>query len=304
MFNRIEFKRKARAQLKGKLPICIAVVCISQFFDIIVTMLKTKLQVNNYVSFAFSIFTFCVTAIFSFALSGFFLKLTQKEECPEFKDYTVGFTTPVTAILKKLLESFMIFLWSLLVIIPSIIILALTGAFSILNAAGIFSIDNLENLDKFENEEFLRNFLTENIESFLVFFSVLSIALIALLVVMVRKHISYSQMNRILVENPGMAVSRAMSISIEYTKKHIGDLFFLSISFLGWILLALIAGYAIAMPFKKILPSLYEYLKLCLPQLGFCFIIPYTKTAHAYAYLYMKQEALEHGKIKINTIIQ
>ena len=54
------------------------------------------------------------------------------------------------------------------------------------------------------------------------------------------KSFSYSQMFFVLAENPKISVSKAMNISKVLTRNHKGDLFLMSLSFLGWEFLSML----------------------------------------------------------------
>ena len=54
------------------------------------------------------------------------------------------------------------------------------------------------------------------------------------------KAFSYSQMFFVLSENPKISVSKAMNISKVLTRNHKGDLFLMSLSFLGWEFLSML----------------------------------------------------------------
>ena len=54
------------------------------------------------------------------------------------------------------------------------------------------------------------------------------------------KAFSYSQMFFVLAENPKISVSKAMNISKVLTRNHKGDLFLMSLSFLGWEFLSML----------------------------------------------------------------
>ena len=89
------------------------------------------------------------------------------------------------------------------------------------------------------------------------------------------KAIAYSQMFYIIAEYKDISVTKAMRISMEITKGHKWDLFVLSLSFIGWALLA---------PFT--LGILYFWLK------------PYMNMTYVNAYHALMKEALESGRIK------
>lgn len=88
------------------------------------------------------------------------------------------------------------------------------------------------------------------------------------------KSIEYSQMFYIVAENPKIGVAKAMRMSKILTQGHKADLFVMTLSFLGWVILATIPAF-----------------------LGFIWLAPYQNVAMANAYLALKDEALRTGKI-------
>ncbi len=109
------------------------------------------------------------------------------------------------------------------------------------------------------------------------------------------KIFSYSQMVFVLAENPHVGVRKAMRISKEMTKGYKGDLFFLSVSFIGWYLLT-------SIPFILIL----FFTPIVLGEINLLFygglygsillgtlLAPYYYTTHIYAYFYLKKAALD-----------
>ncbi|MGI5174537.1 DUF975 family protein [Treponema sp. OMZ 840] len=86
------------------------------------------------------------------------------------------------------------------------------------------------------------------------------------------KAIAYSQMPFILAENPQVSVRKAMKISMVMTKGYKADIFLLALSFIGWILLAILTG-----------------------GIGSLWLMPYMYTTFTNTYRYLKADALKRG---------
>ena len=89
------------------------------------------------------------------------------------------------------------------------------------------------------------------------------------------KSYAYSQIYYIIVEHPGISITKAMKISMIITKGHKADLFVQDLSFIGWYLLG-------ALTFG----------------IGFLWITPYRDMTFINSYHAMLKEALETGKLK------
>ena len=89
------------------------------------------------------------------------------------------------------------------------------------------------------------------------------------------KSISYSMMFYIIVENPGISVTKAMNISKVMTAGHKADLFGLGMSFIGWFILSCLS---------------------C--GIGFFWLCPYVSLTYANAYTALKMEAIQRGILK------
>lgn len=234
MFERKKYKAFAKEQLKNRWLIP---VLITLFIAVIETILQATinneyLNINlwkkffngNYevfgsesqsgLSFVFSIISFLVGAIFSYASIRVYLKMSRSPEPITFGDFFEGFNGWGKAILLNLWQLLWVCLWSLLFIIPGII-----------------------------------------------------------------KAIAYSQMVYIMNEYENVSASKAMKISMTITKGYKGELFVMSLSFLGWILLSI----------------------LTLGILNL-WITPYTEMSFTNAYHAMMKDALETGKIKIEDL--
>ena len=77
----------------------------------------------------------------------------------------------------------------------------------------------------------------------------------------------YSQSFYIMAENPELSITECMKKSRELMSGHKGELFLLHLSFLGWIILAVLTL-----------------------GIGFLWLNPYMKVTETYYYLYLKEE--------------
>ena len=88
------------------------------------------------------------------------------------------------------------------------------------------------------------------------------------------KAFSYTQMFFVLAENPKISVSKAMNISKVLTRNHKGDLFLMSLSFLGWEFLSLLTLFILQIWVK-----------------------PYEAMSFTNAYYALKEEAFRTGSL-------
>ena len=88
------------------------------------------------------------------------------------------------------------------------------------------------------------------------------------------KAFSYTQMFFVLAENPKISVSKAMNISKVLTRNHKGDLFLMSLSFLGWEFLSLLTLFILQIWVK-----------------------PYEVMSFTNAYYALKEEAFRTGSL-------
>jgi uncharacterized membrane protein len=88
------------------------------------------------------------------------------------------------------------------------------------------------------------------------------------------KAYSYSQIMYLLAEYPNMKINHAMKLSMKITKGYKWDLFFMELSFLGWMILT----------------------ALTLGLLSF-YVTPYYELTRVNAYKFLKAKALETGTI-------
>ncbi len=88
------------------------------------------------------------------------------------------------------------------------------------------------------------------------------------------KSISYSMMFYIIVENPGISVTKAMNISKVMTFGHKSEIFCFAMTFLGWFILS------------------------CLTfGIGFFWLVPYMSLSSANLYTALKMEAILRGTL-------
>ena len=144
---------------------------------------------------------FFVTAICTIAQYCVYLKMSRDPEPVSIGDFFAGFAHWLRAIGAALWKQIWMFLWSLLFIIPCMII--------------IFA--------------FIRSLNWR-----LLFF------IIPAIIPYIVKGIAYSQINYIVAEFPHVPVIQALDISKKITRGHKGELFVLYLSFLGWYLLCVL----------------------------------------------------------------
>ncbi len=118
------------------------------------------------------------------------------------------------------------------------------------------------------------------------------------------KMFAYSQMFFVMVDKPHVGVCKSMRISKEITKGYKGDLFFMSLSFIGWLLLAMIP-YLIGFVLYIQSPETYLFalfIGLFLYMVIFVILMPYMATAFTYAYEFLLKSALERKVISYEDI--
>lgn len=91
------------------------------------------------------------------------------------------------------------------------------------------------------------------------------------------KSYAYRMVPYILAENPGMKAAEAINLSERMTKGHKADIFVLDLSFIGWVILGLLACF-----------------------IGVIFVIPYINATNAELYLKLKGIALGKGIVNAN----
>lgn len=234
MFERKKYKAFAKEQLKNRWA---TPVLMTLFITIIGTILQSTIN-NQYLNFnlwqeffngnydvfstvapsgstfIFSIIDFIVEAVFAFAATRLYLKMSRSPDPVSFKDFLEGFNGWGRAILISLWQALWVFLWSLLLIIPGII-----------------------------------------------------------------KAIAYSQMIYIINEYENVSVTKAMKISMIITKGYKGELFLMSLTFLGWMILSGITFGIVGL-----------------------WVTPYIEMSFTNAYHAMMKDAIETGKIKIEDL--
>ena len=109
--------------------------------------------------------------------------------------------------------------------------------------------------------------------------AVLMVAGAALALIPIVMSYKYSMVSYIIAENPTISIKRAMKISAEMTNGHKWDLFVLSLSFIGWGLLAALA---------------------C--GIGFFFLNPYIEATFAEAYTALKVDTINSGKATVEEL--
>lgn len=208
MFQRINYKKLAKKQLKGRFKtaffatlICFAISALIASptmkettetststnahlvsysdFDYDFGFESEPFHVENYEPnflFIWNLISVAISGVLLMAYAFLFLQYFRRpQDKIVFKDFLKGFSLWISGILSIFWYSLWVFLWSLLFVIPGIV-----------------------------------------------------------------KSISYSQMFFIIAENPKISVRKAMQISKVMTKGFKGDLFVMGLSFIGWEILCVL----------------------------------------------------------------
>ena len=296
MFDRIKIKKDAKARLKGNYITMLAAAFVISGLSVLINYSTMRFVNEGAVKVLLSIFSLIVTAVLSYAYAYLCIKTTKSSEPAKFSDFTEGMSHLSPAILGHLWQILFIFLWSLAVIIPGMLIAGIYLAGTILKGLDFNNMEQyLENM--FSDFGSMLDGATSAAGTFVVAGLIYLVVVVLTITVLIIKKIQYSQMPFILSENPGMSVRRAMRLSIEYTKGNKGNLFILALSFIGWILLAMIPAFifqrfAVTSDYlgKQVMTNAFT---ICLT-----FLMPYIDLAYTYAYYSIKQEAFETGRVK------
>lgn len=122
IFDRKLYKKNAKLQLKGNFSKTLAVTIISLISAAVVSFLSTRLQNNkelvpNLLLIAANIINY----IISFATMYFFIQFQKEKGNVKFSNWLDGLNFWLKALVGNLYYTILIFLWSLLLIIPGII---------------------------------------------------------------------------------------------------------------------------------------------------------------------------------------
>lgn len=279
MFDRGKFKSAAKAQLKGNYKVALIASLVICFINFMLTLPNNLLIKNEIVSMIFSICTTIISLVLSFAFIYLCMNIVNKSDSISFSTFTDGLALYKPAILAGLWQGLFIFLWSFLFLIPFFILFA------------TITINNLNfNFMSMSQSEILNSFFLENFSNFLILFLLFIVAFIFITI----KSLQYSFMNYLVIDNNGKSIRKSLRLSIELTKGHKGNLFVLGLSFIGWILLALLIPFVFAL----ILKNENQLLLNLITQVSIAFLQPYIVLTHINAYYYIKTEALEKGNIK------
>ncbi|MCQ2593240.1 MAG: DUF975 family protein [Treponema sp.] len=168
---------------------------------------STETTVTDKLFFLLSIIENCVALIFLFASINVFISMSRSPEPITFSLFIEGLSNWNQAITGGLWQLLWIFLWALLSIPISSIILIILFLFGISKAA----------------------FSTQLIVTFIV-------CLIGMIPAFI-KMLSYSQMFYLLAEYPKLPVRKALAISCKITNNYKLDIFLTILSFAGWFIL-------------------------------------------------------------------
>ncbi|MGN0739388.1 MAG: DUF975 family protein [Treponema sp.] len=285
MFDRVKFKKNAKAQLKGRFKIPLLASLTIALINLVISTTSNLLQDTEIAATAFSVFQFIATSVLCYAFVFLCLKVVKTDAKLSYSDFTDGFSLIKPAILGNLWNNLFIVLWSLVAIVPVIIIALITA--------------NSMNLPVDKSFNGIYNWSFHIFTNYLPFMILIFLLLIASIIFIAIKSIQYSQMPFIIAENKNISVRKAMKLSIELTKGNKGNLFVLGLSFIGWYLLVLVPVVIVAI-IEEFFPTL-GFLILAEPivtYISFSMILPYIETAFVNAYLHLKESAINLGKLK------
>lgn len=117
--NRSELKQKAKDSLKGKYGEAIKIFALYYLINFAVSFILSLIGISEE-SIIPTLITFVISALLSFGLLNFFLKLSRNEEVT-YKELFNKTDLFIPYIAISLLTGLFVFLWSLLFIIPGII---------------------------------------------------------------------------------------------------------------------------------------------------------------------------------------
>lgn len=267
MFDRREYKRRAREALRGhwKLPVVISLIsgiAVGILFSIISPANagwftgRSLLNEDTYISTLVAlrgtlgrpllldlIFAAVVVALYGIiggAYIRFFIRFAKDRDAVSFDTFFEGFSLASKSVRAFLWNALWIWLWTLLFFIPGIV-----------------------------------------------------------------KSCAYSMQFFILYENPAVEVRKSMRLSIEMTRGYKGELFVMGLSFIGWWLLpyAILIGLDILLwPVVSIgmIWSVHVIVTIAVSA----FLLPYMVLSFFYAYLYLKNMALANRTISIEDLTQ
>lgn len=315
MFSINQCKLQAKQQLKGNTGPLMNASLIMFAISAMLALTNSRIsQVMPFMTFSFRVIQFCITSILGFALTYLAMKLV-KTRTSSFTDYQIGLTKIKPALLGNLWHTLFLTLWKLIFIVPISIIISIPFSIAIFNVLDLGNIDwttvdpNRFAPENFNIEEMSQNILNE-VQQFFATHYVLAILLgllfIGLAIITIIKGIQYSQMFMVLaesaLENKKVSVPKAMNLSKELTKGKKGKLFVFYLSFIGWISLACLPVFILAiLKESHVLESemLFTTLVSLTVSLGCTLLLPYIRTAFVNVYGFLKEEAVNSGKLNL-----
>ena len=166
-----------------------------------------------------------------------------------------------------------LWLWGLFTVIPVIYFVA--SAVNIASSA--------ENLNIFDYEE-LYSFTMQLLGIIMLAFLLYCICIIPQVI----KRLSYTMVPYLLAENPQMSQERAFEISVNTMKGEKAHFFGLQLSFIGWYILAGLAGGIVGQFAGESLGSIVTII-------GMVFLYPYVYATYAEFYCCMREKAMATG---------
>ncbi len=230
--NRSELKKEAKESLRGRWGIAIGIIALYMVVSLAISMIAA------YIPGIGGIASIVITVPLAYGFVGQIIKFSRREEVGYFDFFTIGF--------KNFSRTFSIFGNTLLKILPFLIIyiiasvlfavaLVFVAAFSLSGTIASVTLVSPELQSEITN--YFSGFAT-GIGILVIILIVLAIIwLIAVIALAVRYYL-YTLANYIGNDNPEMTGKEAVEKSAELMKGHRWEYFVLSLSFLGWAILA------------------------------------------------------------------
>lgn len=190
-----------------------------------------------------------IQGVMSYCYTAFFIRMAEhKGEKMTFSTFVEGFTDAIKAVLAFMWQYLWTMIWGLTAL-PGVVLI-LIGSFA-----------------------FFEPGVGDGMLSAMVLLGVF--LLIASAIITVMATLRYVFMYQIIADGRGKVGARqSMRYSIAMLKNHLGDVFFLALSFLPWLLLG-------AFTFG----------------LGFFYVLPYMEATYALSYQWFRDEAFREGRL-------
>lgn len=315
MFSTSQCKNLAKQQLKGNLsPIMNASLIVFAITAILALTSSRISQVMPFMTLSFRVVQFCVTSILGFALTFLSMKLVKTRSI-SFTDYQIGLSKVRPALLGNLWHTLFLTLWKLICIVPISIVISIPFTKAVFDAFDFGNIDwtNVDperfNPENFNIEEMSKQITSDVMDFFQTHPAVtciLGLLFIGLAIITTIKTLQYSQMFMILseaaLEGKKVSVKKSMELSIKLTKGNKAHIFGFIMSFAGWVMLICSPVFVLTLLMEQHIIEnnmMFTTLISLIVSLGCSFLMPYMRTSLVNVYGFLKQDAVNSGKLSL-----